>query len=121
MHKIYELSKGELPFYNGCNPLALEALCAGASGWCTAAPNLLGQRPQQLIEYVKNGELEQAQKSFYQQLPLLRFIVKGGLPKTIKAGLQLKGVAAGTPRKPLTKATDIELNQLKQLLSEIEN
>ncbi|MDP7936395.1 hypothetical protein QWI97_17415, partial [Acinetobacter baumannii] len=26
-----------------------------------------------------------------------------------------------TPRKPLTKATDIELNQLKQLLSEIEN
>ena len=52
MHKIYELSKGELPFYNGCNPLALEALCAGASGWC-AAPNLLGQRPQQLIEYVK--------------------------------------------------------------------
>ncbi|EPA3979784.1 dihydrodipicolinate synthase family protein, partial [Acinetobacter baumannii] len=30
-------------------------------------------------------------------------------------------VAAGTPRKPLTKATDIELNQLKQLLSEIEN
>ena len=53
MHKIYELSKGELPFYNGCNPLALEALCAGASGWCTAAPNLLGQRPQQLIEYVK--------------------------------------------------------------------
>ncbi|MDC5427141.1 dihydrodipicolinate synthase family protein [Acinetobacter baumannii] len=121
MHKIYELSKGELPFYNGCNPLALEALCAGASGWCTAAPNLLGQLPQQLIEHVKNGELEQAQKSFYQQLPLLRFIVSGGLPKTIKAGLQLKGIAAGAPRKPLTKATDIELNQLKQLLSEIEN
>lgn len=52
MHKIYELSK-ENSFYNGCNPLALEALCAGASGWCTAAPNLLGQRPQQLIEHVK--------------------------------------------------------------------
>lgn len=121
MHKIYELSKGELPFYNGCNPLALEALCAGASGWCTAAPNLLGQRPQQLIEHIKNGELEQAQNSFYQQLPLLRFIVNGGLPKTIKAGLQLKGVSAGLPRKPLSKATDIELNQLKQLLSEIEN
>ncbi len=55
-----------------------------------SSTNLLGQRPQQLIEHVKNGELEQAQKSFYQQLPLLRFIVNGGLPKTIKAGLQLK-------------------------------
>lgn len=121
MHKIQELSKGELPFYNGCNPLALEALCAGASGWCTAAPNLLGQRPQQLIQHVRNSELEQAQKSFYQQLPLLRFIVNGGLPKTIKAGLQLKGIPAGSPRKPLSKATNIELDQLKQLLLEVEN
>ncbi len=65
--------------------------------------------------------MEQAQNSFYQQLPLLRFIVNGGLPKTIKAGLQLKGVFAGLPRKLLSKATDIELDQLKQLLSEIEN
>ena len=38
MHKFHELTQGELPFYNGCNPLALEAFCAGASGWCTAAP-----------------------------------------------------------------------------------
>jgi len=82
---------------------------------------LLGQQPQQLIQHIKNGELEQAQKSFYQQLPVLRFIVTGGLPKTIKAGLQLKGISAGSPRKPLSKATNIELNQLKQLLSEIEN
>lgn len=121
MHQIYELSKGELPFYNGCNPLALEALCAGANGWCTAAPNLLGQLPQQLIQHVKNGNLNQAQKSFYQQLPLLRFIVSGGLPKTIKAGLQLKGVSAGTPRKPLIKANDVELSQLKHLLAQIED
>ena len=38
MHKIYGLSNGSVPFFNGCNPLAFEALCAGASGWCTAAP-----------------------------------------------------------------------------------
>jgi len=121
MHQIYELSKGELPFYNGCNPLALEALCAGASGWCTAAPNLLGQLPQQLIQHVKNSNLNQAQKSFYQQLPLLRFIVSGGLPKTIKAGLQLKGISAGTPRNPLIKANDVELSHLKQLLAQIKD
>ena len=85
----------ENSFYNGCNPLALEALCAGASGWCTAAPNLLGQRPQQLIEHVKNGELEHAQNSFYQQLPLLRFIVNGGLPKTIKSWFTTKRCLCG--------------------------
>jgi 4-hydroxy-tetrahydrodipicolinate synthase len=33
----------QVPFYNGCNPLALEAFAAGAKGWCTAAPNLIPQ------------------------------------------------------------------------------
>ncbi|GLH22903.1 hypothetical protein ENT52713_02990 [Enterobacter sp. 200527-13] len=32
MHKLYQLSDGQIPFYNGCNPLALEALAAGATG-----------------------------------------------------------------------------------------
>lgn len=41
MHALYRASNGEIPFYNGSNPLALEALCAGACGWCTAAPNLI--------------------------------------------------------------------------------
>lgn len=41
MHRLHLLSDGQVAFYNGCNPLALEALVAGAKGWCTAAPNLI--------------------------------------------------------------------------------
>ncbi|MFU8925171.1 dihydrodipicolinate synthase family protein [Acinetobacter puyangensis] len=116
MHKFHELTQGNLPFYNGCNPLALEAFCAGASGWCTVAPNLLGKLPDQLYQAVKSGNLVQAQNLFYQQLPLLRFIVQGGLPKTIKAGLNQLGFEVGDPRKPLHKANPSELNQLKALM-----
>ena len=112
MHKFHELSHGKLPFYNGCNPLALEAFCAGASGWCTVAPNLLGDLPNQLYHSVKNSDLAQAQTLFYKQLPLLRFIVQGGLPKTIKAGLNELGFSVGEPRKPLQKASLTETNQL---------
>ena len=112
MHKFHELSHGKLPFYNGCNPLALEAFCAGASGWCTVAPNLLGDLPNQLYHSVKNSDLAQAQTLFYKQLPLLRFIVQGGLPKTIKAGLNELGFSVGDPRKPLQKASLTETNQL---------
>ncbi len=32
MQRIDELSGGRLPFYNGSNPLVLDALKAGASG-----------------------------------------------------------------------------------------
>ena len=46
MHKIYTLSDGKEPFFNGCNHMALEALNAGASGWCTAAPCLIGDKPK---------------------------------------------------------------------------
>lgn len=37
MRRIAELSGGRLPFYNGSNPLVLDALKVGAAGWCTAA------------------------------------------------------------------------------------
>ncbi|RVU40766.1 dihydrodipicolinate synthase family protein [Rheinheimera riviphila] len=118
MHKIYQLSAGELPFYNGSNPLALAALCAGASGWCTAAPNLLGVLPKELYSLVQTGNLKAATSSFYSQLPLLSFIVAGGLPKTIKAGLAITGFEVGQPRKPLTAANEAERATLTRLLNQ---
>jgi len=119
MHKIYQLSSGELPFYNGSNPLALEALCAGASGWCTAAPNLLGMLPKELFSQIQAGDLQAAKDNFYRQLPLLSFIVSGGLPKTVKAGLALKGFDMGQPRKPLIAANEQEMATLSRLLGQI--
>ena len=42
-----------------------------------------------------------AKALFYRQLPLLDFILKGGLPATIKAGLGLTGLPVGEPRRPV--------------------
>lgn len=118
MHKLFELTDGELPFFNGCNPLALEALCAGASGWCTAAPNLAGGMPKRLYDCVVGGDLAAARDIFYRQLPLLRYIVAGGLPKTVKAGLKIKGIDAGSPRRPLAPAGEGEEASLRQMLAQ---
>jgi len=101
MHKLQVLGEGQVPFYNGCNPLALEAFVAGASGWCTAAPNLIPALNLSLYEAVQAGELEKARALFYRQLPLLDFILKGGLPATIKAGLGMTGLPVGEPRRPV--------------------
>jgi len=101
MHKLQLLGEGQVPFYNGCNPLALEAFVAGAKGWCTAAPNLIPALNQQLYQAVLAGDLKQASALFYRQLPLLDFILKGGLPATIKAGLALTGLPVGEPRRPV--------------------
>lgn len=120
MHKIFELSAGKCAFFNGCNTLALEALCAGASGWCTAAPNIIGNQPKALFDSVVKGDLSSSQKIFYRQLPILRFIVGSGIPQAIKAGLILKGIAAGLPRKPLQGLSREDALRLKALMNEFE-
>jgi 4-hydroxy-tetrahydrodipicolinate synthase len=116
MHALYRASDGEIPFYNGSNPLALEALCAGAAGWCTAAPNLIPKLTLDLFAAVSSGALDKARSLFYKQLPVLEFILKGGLPTTVKAGLRIKGFDAGVPRAPLKPLADAQVNMLKELL-----
>jgi 4-hydroxy-tetrahydrodipicolinate synthase len=119
MHAIRTLSKGEIPFYNGANHLALEALAAGASGWCTAAPNLLDDLPHALYDHMRKGRLGAARELFYLLLPLLRFIVMGGLPTTVKAGLRSRGLEAGDPRLPLKPLPEAQLRELESYLDAI--
>jgi len=108
----------EVAFYNGSNPLALSAFAAGAKGWCTAAPNLIPELNLALWEAVKNNNYPAARNVFYQQLPLLQFIVNKGLPRAIKTGLDLLGQEAGHLRLPLQPLTTEEQNQLQDILNE---
>jgi len=117
MLRIKELSGGALPFYNGSNPLVLDALLAGASGWCTAAPNLSPQPCVELYDAVRAGDRARAQEIYDDLAPLLRFIVAGGLPTTVKAGLDLLGRNAGDPRPPLLPLDEDGRAELKGLLA----
>lgn len=116
MRKLQRLSKGAVPFFNGCNYIALDALNAGATGWCTVAPCLIGDLPKQLLETVNNGEAEKAKVLFEQQLPLLEFIVNGGLASTVKAGLEMKGFNAGMARRPLKPLSNEKKKVLEGIL-----
>ena len=116
MHKLQLLGEGQVPFYNGCNPLALEAFAAGAKGWCTAAPNLIAQLNLDLYAAALAGDLDRARELFYRQLPLLDFILKGGLPATIKAGLRETGLEVGAPRLPVFPLSEVGQGQLQAIL-----
>ncbi|AIS14491.1 dihydrodipicolinate synthase [Pseudomonas chlororaphis subsp. aurantiaca] len=116
MHKLQLLGEGQVPFYNGCNPLALEAFAAGAKGWCTAAANLIPQLNLDLYQAVLDNDLDRARELFYCQLPVLDFILKGGLPTTIKAGLNMTGLQVGDPRLPVFPLGEAGRNQLQAML-----
>lgn len=116
MHRLYTATEGKVAFYNGCNPLTLEALVAGATGWCTAAPNLIAQLNLALWEAVQAGQMAQARALFYRQYELLEYITRRGLPTTIKAGLKLQGLDVGAPRLPLQALDASGSAYLKALL-----
>lgn len=117
MLDIKRLAEEQLPFYNGSNPLVLDALNAGAAGWCTAAPCLAPQPCLDLYEAVRTGRHEDAASVYAALKPLLQFIVAGGLPTTVKAGLELLGRAAGDPRRPLLPLDSEGRDTLKGILA----
>jgi len=116
MLALKELSAGELPFYNGSNPLVLEALLAGADGWCTAAPCLRPAPTIALYEAVAAGETDRAREIYEELAPLLRFIVAKGLPAAVKSGLAILGEPAGDPRSPLLPLDPRDQAELESIL-----
>jgi 4-hydroxy-tetrahydrodipicolinate synthase len=118
MLDLRELSGGALPFYNGSNPLVLQALQAGASGWCTAAPCLRPTLTIALYESFAAGDEARAAEVYAELAPLLSFIVAKGLPPAVKSGLEILGEPAGVPRLPLLPLTPGDRAELESILTQ---
>lgn len=119
MHYLRKELGEDTAFYNGSNPLALAAFSAGATGWCTAASNLIPELNLELYKAIENGQLKEAQDVFYRQIELLQFIVAKGLPRAVKAGLNILGEDGGHLRKPLKPLTEIETVELRNILKSL--
>ncbi len=116
MHYLRRELGEDVAFYNGSNPLALAAFSAGANGWCTAAPNLIPELNIALYNAIQENDLQKARELFYQQMDLLKFIVAKGLPRSIKAGLDLLGIGGGHFKSPLNALNENEVEELKNIL-----
>ncbi|MEN4759976.1 dihydrodipicolinate synthase family protein [Chryseobacterium sp. C39-AII1] len=121
MHYLKKELGEDVAFYNGSNPLALAAFSAGATGWCTAAPNLIPELNIALYDAVQSNDLEKAQKIFYKQFELLKYIVEKGLPRAVKAGLNILGENGGKLRPPLQPLTEKEISDLELILSKVKS
>lgn len=121
MHYLRKELGEDVAFFNGSNPLALAAFSAGARGWCTAAPNLIPELNITLYGTIQENNLVEAQRIFYKQFELLQFIVAKGLPRSIKAGLDLMGIDGGGMKSPLKSLSEDEITELDSILSAIQS
>ncbi|WP_067456224.1 dihydrodipicolinate synthase family protein [Actinomadura macra] len=117
---ILDMSEGALSVYNGSNPVALEAFRAGASGWCTAAACLVPRWCLELHTAALHGPPERADALLATLLPFLKLIVDRGLPRTVKAGLDIQGRHAGPPRPPLRPLPAEDTSRLRELLDRLD-
>ena len=115
--RLNELTERRLPIFNGSNPLILEALRVGATGWCTAAPCLRPRLCLELFSAAAEGRFDRAGEIYESLRPLLQFIVAGGLPVTVKSGLDILGASAGDPRAPLLRLKEADRAQAAALPS----
>jgi 4-hydroxy-tetrahydrodipicolinate synthase len=116
LHRLAQECGDDVALYNGSNPLAYDALMAGARGWCTAAPNLIARWNLELFAAVERGEAAAALRLFRRQLPVLQLITEGGLPRTIAAGLKIMGIDPGALRAPLLQLGGEDAERLREAL-----
>ncbi len=120
VQRIREIVGDDVAFFNGSNPLALGAFAAGARGWCTAGAHIIPEFQVELYRAIQErNDLIEARKLFYQQLPLLEFLVQGGLPRTIAAALELLGINPGPLRAPLQQLTRNEQERLRTIMQKL--
>jgi 4-hydroxy-tetrahydrodipicolinate synthase len=118
MQRIDQLSGGRRTLCNDSKPPGLDALQAGAAGWCTAAPCLRPQPFIDLYDAVPAGELPTAQAIYAEFKPLLEFNVAGGLATTVSADWERLGAGLGDPRRALLPLHDEGRATLKKLLTD---
>lgn len=75
MQRLNELSGNTLLFFNGSNPLALNAFQTGATGWCTAAPCLVPDHVVAFYREITAGRTDAAADIFDRLRPFLEMIV----------------------------------------------
>ncbi|RCS53873.1 dihydrodipicolinate synthase family protein [Bremerella cremea] len=120
LHRLVQTAGDSVAFFNGSNPLAFDAFAAGATGWCTAAANLIPDLNLALYQAFREpANLENARAVFLRQLPLLQFLVAHGLPRTVAAGLELAGIEVGPLRAPLLPLSESHRAELQRLLKQV--
>ena len=74
--------------------MARGGFAAGAAGWCTASANRRRARgePVPLRHGRRPGRVDDW---FARQSGLLNFLMEHGLPRTVAAGLRLRGIPSG--------------------------
>ena len=102
--------------YNGDDIMILCGLSQGASGVVSGGAHVFGDKILEMIEAFKSGDIKKAEVMHYQLYPFFKALCQNGRinPQPIlKEAVKMIGLDLGYAREPLDRATDEEINRLK--------
>ncbi|MGB9586501.1 MAG: dihydrodipicolinate synthase family protein, partial [Anaerolineales bacterium] len=101
--------------------LILEMFQMGVEGWVAAPANLIGELCVELYDIgVEQKDFEKAKELYFKILPLTTlFESSGKYVQLAKAGLAMRGMPIGEPRKPLLPPDPQLLESLREILDSL--
>jgi len=119
--KIMRLCGDKIEVLCGCDTLVLEMFQMGVEGWVAAPANLIGELCVELFELaVEQKDFHKAKELYFKILPLTNlFESSGKYVQLAKAGLTMRGMSIGEPRKPLLRPDTQLLDSLKEILDSL--
>ena len=108
--------RGKCEVYSGDDNLNLPMLAIGATALISVVSNLAPKKVKEFYLAVESGDLKKANELQDRLLPLIDACFTEVNPIPAKAGINILGFRAGTPRSPLTELEDAHKEIMKAAL-----
>lgn len=113
---VIHSTSDEFTVYSGDDEMTLPILSIGGHGVVSVASHIIGREISEMIEAFITGDVEVAAQMHRSLLPVMTGLFLAPSPVPVKTALNIKGIHVGGVRQPLLQLSEVEKQQLKQLL-----
>jgi len=119
IREIIETAPKPITVINGSDNLLFSALMAGVNAQISGVANIIPELLVQLYHAFKKGEYQKA-LNLQAKINAVKRAVAGIPIAPVKAALELRGIKAGLPKRPLRPLKESEMSSLKEKLASLD-
>ncbi|MGM7723476.1 N-acetylneuraminate lyase [Metabacillus sp. Hm71] len=104
--------------YSGFDEMLIHGMISGVDGAIGSTYNVNGKRAKQIMDLCREGKFIEAYEVQHITNDLIEKVLDLGLYQTLKEILNIKGIQAGTVKKPMAPLDPSKKEEIKQLVNE---
>lgn len=106
--------------YSGFDEMLVYGLLSGVDGAIGSTYNVNGLRSRKIMELCEQNKFTEAYEVQHEANDLIENVLELGIYQTLKEILNVKGIDAGTTKKPLNSFDPSRRNEVEQLVKDFE-